>query len=138
MNFPPLSQSSEFLSLAPSFNAEVCKASKRLKPSKSVGHDDIPGFIMKGSSHIFIPVLKHIFNLSLTQQYFPAVWMEAAIVPIFKRGNHAAVSNYGPISIHINFSKLFEFIMHDHVMHYIKLNTNQHDFTRTKSTVPIC
>jgi hypothetical protein len=72
--------------------------------------------------------------LSLTQQYFPAAWKEAAIVPVLKRGNHTAV-NYRPISILNNFSKLFEFIIHDHISHYAKLNPNQHGFTRTKSTV---
>jgi tRNA G37 N-methylase TrmD len=50
--------------------------------------------------------------LSLTQQYFPAAWKEVAVVPVFKNGNHAAVSNYRPVSIPSHFSKLFEFIIH--------------------------
>jgi hypothetical protein len=70
--------------------------------------------------------------LSLTQQYFPAAWKEAAVVPAFKRGNHVAVNNYRPVSILSNFSELFEFIIHDHVSHYAKFNPNQHGF-RTKS-----
>jgi hypothetical protein len=73
--------------------------------------------------------------LSLTQQYFPAAWKEAAVVPAFKRGNHATMSNYRPISILNNFSKLFEFIIHEHVSHYAKFNPNQHGFTRAISTV---
>jgi hypothetical protein len=44
----------------------------------------------------------------------------------FKRGNHATVNNYRPISILNNFSKLFEFIAHDHILHYTKFNPNQH------------
>jgi hypothetical protein len=67
--------------------------------------------------------------VSLTQQYFPAAWKEAAVEPVFKRGNHAA------ISILNNFSKLFVFIIHEHVPHYAKFNPNQHGFTRIKSTV---
>jgi hypothetical protein len=43
----PLSQYSEFLSLAPISDADVCKAIKKLKPSKSVGLDDNPGFVIK-------------------------------------------------------------------------------------------
>jgi hypothetical protein len=43
-----LSQSSEFLSFTPSSDADVCKAIKKLKPSKSVGLEDIPGFVIKG------------------------------------------------------------------------------------------
>jgi tRNA G37 N-methylase TrmD len=35
-----------------------------------------------------------IIYIHTTQQYFPAAWKEAAVVPEFKRGNHAAVNNY--------------------------------------------
>jgi hypothetical protein len=135
IDLPRHSHSSEFSSLTPVSDADVCKALKRLKPSKSVGLDDIPGFTIKGCSAIFIPILRHIFNLSLIQQYFPAVWKEAAVVAVFKRGNYATMSNYRPISILNNLSKLFEFIIHDHVSHHAKLNPNQHGFTRTKSTI---
>jgi hypothetical protein len=121
IDFPRLSQCSEFLSLAPVSEADVCKAIKRLTPSKSVGLHDIPGFIIKGCSAIFIPVLRHIFHLSLTQQYFPAAWKEAVVVPVFKRGNHVAMSNYRPISILNNFSKLFQVIIHEHASHYANL-----------------
>jgi hypothetical protein len=126
LNFYPL----------PVSDADVCKAIKRLKPSKSVRLDDIPGFIIKGCSAIFILILGHIFNLSLTQQYFPATWKVAAVVPVFKGGNHAAMSTYRPISILNNFSKLFDFIIHDHVLHYAKYNPNQHDFIRNNLQLP--
>jgi hypothetical protein len=76
-----------------------------------------------------------LFNLSLSQQYLLVVWKEAAIVPVFKRGNHAAVSNYRPISIHNDFSKLFEFIIRSNVLRYVNLNANQYGFTKSKSTV---
>jgi hypothetical protein len=41
--------------------------------------------IIKGCSDVFVPVLKHIFNLSLSQQYFPTLWKEAAIIPVLKK-----------------------------------------------------
>ncbi|PNF20051.1 hypothetical protein B7P43_G05268 [Cryptotermes secundus] len=65
--FPILLSSSEFLPLASVSDSDVIKAIKRLRPSKSVGVDDIPGFIIKGYTDIFVPILKHIFNLSLSQ-----------------------------------------------------------------------
>jgi hypothetical protein len=82
---PSLSQSSEFLSLAHISELDICKALRRLRPSKSVGLYDIPNFVIKGCSEIFVLVLKHIFNLSLTQHYFPTVWKQAAVVPVFKK-----------------------------------------------------
>jgi hypothetical protein len=50
MDFPPL---------APISDADVCKAIWRIKPFKSVGLDNIPGFIIKRCSGIFIPILRH-------------------------------------------------------------------------------
>lgn len=135
MGITPFSQSSEFLFLVQISDADVCKASKRLKPSKSVELGDISGFAIKGCSVIFIPVHRHIFNLSLTHQYFPTVWKEATILHIFKRDKSAAVSNYRPISILSNFSVFSEFINHDHVLHCVKLNLNHHGFTKSKPTV---
>jgi hypothetical protein len=55
--FPSLSQSSEFLSLAPISELYICKALRRQRPSKSVGLDDISSFVIKGSSEIFVPVI---------------------------------------------------------------------------------
>jgi hypothetical protein len=101
-----ISSSSDLLTLAPVSDSGVFKALKRLRPSKSTGVDDIPGFIIKGCTDIFVPLLKHIFNLSLAQQYFPTQWTQAAIVPVYKKGNSASVNNYRPISLLNNFSKL--------------------------------
>jgi hypothetical protein len=58
--FPILSSSSEFLSLLSVSDSDVIKAITRLRPHKSVGIDDIPGFIIKGFTKIFVPVLQHI------------------------------------------------------------------------------
>jgi hypothetical protein len=55
-----------------------------LRPSKSVGVDDIPGFIIMGVTNIFVLVLTHIFNSSLFQQYFPTLWKQAAIFAVLK------------------------------------------------------
>jgi hypothetical protein len=60
-----------------------------------------------------------------------------AIVAVFKKGNSASVSNYRPISILKNFSKLFELIVQDHISHHFKfkLDACQHGFTKSKSTI---
>jgi hypothetical protein len=95
------------LSVASVLDSCSIKAIKRLTASKFVGVDDIPGFMIKGCTDIFVPVLKHIFDLSLSQQHFPILWKQAAIVPVLKEGNSAAVNNYRPISFLRNFPKLF-------------------------------
>jgi hypothetical protein len=68
--------------LAPISGSDIFTALKHLRTSKSVEVDNNPGFVIKGFT--VIPVLEHIFNLSLAQQYFPILWKQAAIDPVFK------------------------------------------------------
>jgi hypothetical protein len=80
--------------------------------------------------------LRHIFNLSLSTGKFPSLWKQAAVIPIFEKGNRALLVNYRPISILNNFSKIFESIIHDHLSFHFKfkLHLNQHGFLKSKST----
>jgi hypothetical protein len=133
--FPTNLSSSELLTLAPVSYSDIIKAINRLKASKSVGLDDIPRFVIKGFSDVFVPILKHIFNLSLSQQYFATFWKQAAIIPVLKKGKSTSVSNYRPITLLCNVSKLLEIVIHDHVSHYLKskINPYPHGFSKTKS-----
>jgi hypothetical protein len=94
---PVETTTSDLLNVPFVFDSDVRRTIRCLKSTKSVGPDDIPSFIIKGCSEIF--VLKHIFDLSLSNGVFPSLWKEAAVVPIFKKGSSALVTNYGPISL---------------------------------------
>jgi hypothetical protein len=96
LSFPPFRQLLNSLSVS---DSDVIKATKRLRPSKSVGVDDILGFIIKGWTDIFVPILKHVFNLSLSQQHFLTLWKHAAIIPVLRKDKSTSVSNYRPISL---------------------------------------
>jgi hypothetical protein len=67
---------------------------------------------------------------------FPILWKQAAVVPVFKTGNSAIVTNYRPITIVNNFSKIVLSIIYDQVSFYFKrkLNYSQHDFIKRQST----
>jgi hypothetical protein len=84
-----------------------------------------------------VPVLKLIFNLSLSKQQFPSLWKQADIIPVFKKRSSTSDINYRPASILNNFSKVSEFIIYEHVFYYFKskLNICQHGFTKSKTTV---
>jgi hypothetical protein len=73
---------SDFLPTAPIFAAEVSKAIERLRPFKCVELDGIPSFVIKGCSDVFIPLLTHAFNLSVTSATFPTFWKQTAVVPV--------------------------------------------------------
>jgi hypothetical protein len=64
--FPALLSSSEYLTSTSVSDSDVIKAIKRLRPYTSLGHHDIGVFIIKGCTDIFIPILKHTYNLSLS------------------------------------------------------------------------
>jgi hypothetical protein len=68
---PVETTSSDFLNVPFVFDSDVRREIRRLKSTKSVGPDDIPSFIIKACSEIFVPVLKHIFNISLSNGVFP-------------------------------------------------------------------
>jgi hypothetical protein len=75
----------ENLPLAFISDSDFQSAVKRLRPTKSVGLDGIPSFVIKGCSDIFVPTFTFIFNLSLSQNTFPKLWKQAVIVPVFKK-----------------------------------------------------
>jgi hypothetical protein len=82
------------------------------------------------------PVPKQI-NFGLSLQHFPTPRKQAATVPVLKKGSSALVIVI--IDLHLplkNFSKVFEFVVNEHSMHYckLKLNTCQHGLLKSKST----
>jgi hypothetical protein len=108
--FPTLLSSSEFLILASVSDWDVTKAIKRLTPSKSVGVDDIPGFVIKDCTDIIVPILKHIFNLSLSQHYFPNLWKQATIVPVLKKAKIPLLAITGQYPLSLIFPKYFNLL----------------------------
>jgi hypothetical protein len=52
---------------------------------------------------------------------------------LFREGSHSTMGNCRSMSIVSNFPELSEFIIHDHVLHYVELNSDQHGFTKSTS-----
>jgi hypothetical protein len=73
-----------------------------------------------------MPVLKYIFNLSVSQQHLLMQWKRSEIMYVYKQGEQVSLT----IPFLNNFSKVFEFLMHDHLSYYLKckLNPRQHNF----------
>jgi hypothetical protein len=77
--------SSDFLRLPAISKLDILKAIQRLRHSKSAGVDGLRGFLMEGSSTIFTPLLKYIFDLSLSREQFRTQCKQAVTVPILKK-----------------------------------------------------
>lgn len=132
----PLSANSIFL--IPTWTQEVEQIIKELSNSKSYGEDGITTeTIKKTAENIKIP-LTHIINNMLSTGIFPNKLKKSTITPIYKAGDKQIVSNYRPITILPNFSKIFEKIIYIRIETFVQrhniLSQNQFGFQKKKST----
>jgi hypothetical protein len=51
----------------------------------SVGLDDIPRFIIKGCSVVLAPLLKNIFDISLSREHFTTKWKKSGYCAYFQK-----------------------------------------------------
>ena len=65
-------------------------------------------------------------EVSFEQGIFPESFKLAKVVPIHKQGSKTGVSNYQPISLLANFSKICEKLMHHRLLFFIELNNSLH------------
>lgn len=117
--------------------SQVIAAGKKLKNKLTSGVDGIPSFLVRDSIGVLADPLTSIFNLILSTEQFPNIWKTARISPILKSGDSDQVSNYRPISILCNFSKIFEIILHQSLFNHVKglISIDQHGFFSGRSCV---
>ena len=87
--------------------------------------------------YLVIP-LEHIFNTSLQAGVFPDGMKIARVIPLFKNGNINDFTNYRPISLLSEFSKILEKIFHNRMMSFIEekniMYESQYGFRKNMST----
>ena len=87
--------------------------------------------------YLVIP-LEHIFNISLQAGVFPDGMKIARVIPLFKNGNINDFTNYRPISLLSQFSKILEKIFHNRMMSFIEekniLYESQYGLRKNMST----
>ena len=85
----PPTQNSQFESME-DVDITVENVKKKLDDidcSKSCGPDNIPGSVLKNSSHIFAPILCQIFRRSYEMGVVPKMMKMVNVVPLFKTGD---------------------------------------------------
>lgn len=106
--------------------------------NKISGVQDIAVSVIKRDSDLLSLPLTVLFNQSVENGTFPAMFKIARITPIHKTGPDNDPKNYRPISQLSIFSKIFETPMKTHLMHYLEkrniLNTSQFGFRRNRNT----
>ena len=80
----------------------------------------------------------YVCNTSLSQGIFPDEMKIARIIPLFKSGDKQNVSNYRPISLLPQFSKILEKIFNNRLMNFLNFNNllylRQYGFRKNMST----
>ena len=126
------------LFLNPVTKVDILQLVANVKPKKSKGHDELDMcLINKLIPYIVVP-LKHIFNISLLNGVFPDSMKIARVIPLFKTGNTKEFSNYRPISLLPQFSKILDKLYHSRLITFIDSNQilykSQYGFRKEMST----
>lgn len=109
-----------------------------LDVNKSIGSDGIPNILLKECANKLSPILAKVFRSSMDSGRLPQSWNEAIVTPIFKKGSRLQASNYRPISLTSNVSKIMEKIiaiqLRDFALRHSLIPASQHGFTPGRST----
>jgi hypothetical protein len=85
---------------------ELFNICQSLKSGKTAGSDNIAMNVIKKSFEFIAQPLTQIINLSLSSGIYPDLLKIAKVIPVFKTDNPENFTNYRPISLLSNFSKL--------------------------------
>ena len=86
----------------------VFKFLSTLDVSKSTGLDGIGPRLLKLSSGVIYKSLTFIVKKCIENGFFPLLWKQAKVTPLYKNGSRDEINNYRPISILPTLSKLIE------------------------------
>ena len=106
--------------MIPIISKEVEIAISCLKSSGSIF--SISTAVLEDEKHVISNILSNIFNLCVTQGYFPEELKLGRITPIFKKGSKSLIDNYRPVCNLSPFSKIFEKIVHNRMLEFIDKN----------------
>ena len=95
---------------------EVYRALVTLDPSKATGIDEIGPKILKYCASALLKPLHYLYSLILRKHTIPLEWCIHCIVPVFKSGDIALVTNYRPISLLCNASKVLEQLIYNNII----------------------
>ena len=124
--------------LQPVTEEDILQLVVNAKSKKSKDHDQFDMCLVKKIIPHIVKPLAHICNTSLMNGIFPDRMKIARVIPLFKNGDVKEFSNYRPVSILSQFSKILEKVFHNRLMSFINdkqiLNDSQFGFRKNMST----
>ena len=131
-------------SMTDPFSMELKDALKKVKTRKALGSDWIIGEMLKHLGACSRAVLLKIFNHSWMKWVVPAVWKEAVIIPVPKKGKDKKnPRNYRPISLLSCAGKLLERLVNRRLISHLESSsvlsptqTSYRKFRTQKTNLP--
>ena len=124
--------------LSPATEREISNIIVSLNARKATGPNSIPNFVLKEFKEELKKPLTIITNMSFISGQFPTKGKEAHIIPSYKKGDKLECSNYRPISLLPNISKIIEKAMYTRLYKFLEkyssLYKKQFGFRNSHST----
>ena len=108
--------------LDPTNPEEVQSYIKTLKKNKSSGPSSITNKLFKQFKIPLSEPLTLLTNLTFTEGKFPAILKMGKMFPAHKKGSKTELTNYRPISLLSNISKIIEKMVHDRLYNFLEQN----------------
>ena len=95
----------------PILPVEVDNQIKKMKVDKACGPDGVSPGLLTILPPVWLLALTTMFNTVFMSGVYPASWVRAKVVTIFKKGNRLDPNNYRGISIINSIAKLYDMIL---------------------------
>ena len=112
--------------LSPVTGEEISNIIACRNARKAAGPNSIPNFVLKEFKEELKKPLTIITNMSFITGQFPTKGKEAHIIPSYKKGDKLECSNYRPISLLPNISKIIEKAMYTRLYKFLEKYSSLH------------
>ena len=112
--------------LSPVTGEEISNIIACLNARKAAGPNSIPNFVLKEFKEELKKPLTIITNMSFITGQFPTKGKEAHIIPFYNKGDKLEYSNYRPISLLPNISKIIEKAMYTRLYKFLEKYSSLH------------
>ena len=124
--------------LKPVDENEIIRHIHSLKNNCAPGEDGISALLIKHIHKHVLKPLTYLLNLIFKTGIVPEYFKTSVITPIFKSGNKKQITNYRPISVINNFSKILEKALKERLVKFFEINNilshRQFGFIESMST----
>jgi len=109
----------------------------KLRTDKAPGADGMSPWLLKEIQEFLVTPIYFLMRKSLDEGIVPDDWRTAHVSPIYKKGCRDQASNYRPVSLTSQISKVIESMLRDviveHLERHMLIRDSQHGFRKGRS-----